>query len=352
MNATIRPSTTEDDAALVSLSARSPMEAPLTICIERSPSFFALRDLRGPSRTLVAEHDGVVVGCVSVTTRSVLWSGESREVDYVADLKVQPAERRRGVGRALVQAVLRDAPPRLHVWTSAVGNGALSGVLASALASAPFTTFTAFQLLPLFNGKVAAGAVERARPSDEGELRALLDATRRRRRLAPVLGSGHELGGVPLDAHLVVRRAGRIVAALATWEGSSVKQTRIVRMTRGLRLLQRASMLLPTRTTRALPREGSLLRFHCVRNAASCDDALDALDALAILLRAALRESGARGDQFLLFGCDERDPFTRAVARIPRLTYRYELRGWHPLRDHSADAQLPKPLYFDDPALS
>ena len=47
MNATIRLSTSEDDSALVSLSARSPMQAPLSICIERSPSFFALRDLRG-----------------------------------------------------------------------------------------------------------------------------------------------------------------------------------------------------------------------------------------------------------------------------------------------------------------
>ena len=352
MNATIRLSTSEDDSALVSLSARSPMQAPLSICIERSPSFFALRDLRGPSRTLVAEREGAVVGCVSVTTRRVLFGGEPRDVDYVADLKVPPAERRRGIARALVQAVLRDAPPRLHVWTNAVGNDALSGVLeSSGLASAPLARFKAFQLLPIFVGRRPPVGVDRARPSDEDELRALLYATMRCRNLAPALGA-NELGGVPLDAHIVVRRAGRIVAALATWEGSSVKQTRVVRMTRALRLFQRASTLLPQRTgARALPPEGSLLRFHSVRNAAC---RADAVDALSVLCRAALHAARARGDHFLLFGCDERDPFTGALARIPRLTYRYELRGWHPHRS-AADTQTavtPQPVYFDDPALS
>lgn len=347
VNATIRLSRSNDDPALVSLSARSPMQAPLTICIERSPSFFALRDLRGPSRTLVAERDGMVVGCVSVTTRRVLWNGEPREVDYVADLKVPPAERRSGIGRALVEATLRDAR-RMLVWTGAVGNDALSGVLRSTgLGSAPLATFSALQLLPFFVGSRTPDDVARACPSDEDELRALLDTAFRRRRLAPALDSTTGLGGIPLDGHLVLRRAGRIVAALATWEGSSVKQTRVVRMTRALRLLQRATTLLPGAP--ALPPEGSLLRFHCVRNAVCRDDAVDAL---AVLSRAALREASGRGDHFLLFGCDERDPFAGAVARMPRLTYRYELRAWHPHEPVEASSTKPQTLYFDDPALS
>ena len=352
MNATIRLSRSDDDPALVALSARSPMQAPLSICIERSPSFFALRDLRGPSRTLVAERNGIVVGCVSVTRRRVLWSGEPREVDYVADLKVPPTERRMGVGRALVEAVLRDAR-RLLIWTSAVGNDPLSGVLrSSGIASAPLARFTAFQLLPIFVRSRIPSGVARASTSDESELRALLDTAFRRRQLAPVLDGTTDLGGIPLDGYLVARRAGRIVAALATWEGSSVKQTRIVRMTRALRLLQRATTLLPL-SSRALPPEGSLLRFHCVRNAVCRDDAVDTL---ATVLRAALHEASVRGDHFLLFGCDERDPFTGGVARMPRLTYRYELRGWHPdEHGRSTEAKSPpstNPLYFDDAALS
>jgi hypothetical protein len=93
-----------------------------------------------------------------------------------------------------------------------------------------------------------------------------------------------------------------------------------------------------------------------VRNAASREDAIDALNAL---LRAALQESSRRGDHFLLFGCDDRDPFAGALARMPRLSYRYELRSWHPqeperhARPSDRNERLPdEPLYFDDPALS
>jgi GNAT superfamily N-acetyltransferase len=345
----IRACTTADDPFLVSLAARSPMQAPLSICIERCPSFYALRDLRGPSTTLVAERAGTVVGCVSVTTRRVLWDGEPREVDGVADLKVAPAERRTGVARALVQAVLRRGAARLHVWTSAAGNDALAGVLrSSGIAPTSLATFTAFQLFPILVPSRPRHPVARARPSDEGELRALLDAAFRGRRLAPALADGPGLAGIPVDEHLVVRSAGRIVAALAIWEASSVKQTRLVQTTRAVRWLQRATMLLPSALKAfALPAEGSLLRFRYVRHAVCSSGAVDALSAL---FQVALRDTADRGEHFLNFACDDRDPLVRALGRIPRLTYRYELRGWHP--DDAPSNDPRQALYFDDPALS
>ncbi len=157
------------------------------------------------------------------------------------------------------------------------------------------------------------------------------------------------LAGVSLEDHLVVRRGGRVVAALATWDASPVKQTRLVRMPQHLRVLQRATSFFPRRVlSRPLPGEGALLRHRVVRNA-TCKGG--ALDALAELLLAARRQAADRHEHFLVFGTDERDPFARAAARMPHLTYRYELRAWHPQSSVSSRAESDS-LYHDDPALS
>ena len=60
MSFVIRPATIGDDEALVSLAAESPMRAPISLCIERAPSFFALCRLRGATRTFVAELSGAL----------------------------------------------------------------------------------------------------------------------------------------------------------------------------------------------------------------------------------------------------------------------------------------------------
>jgi hypothetical protein len=213
-------------------------------------------------------------------------------------------------------------------------------------------TFVARQLLPVMLGRRAAAPIERATAADAGELRALLEASSRRRRLAPPVRNADHLAGVPLEDHLVTRRSGRIVAALATWNASSVKQTRLVRMPRHLRALQRASALLPRRVlSRPLPVEGTLLHHRVVRNATCAEGALDAF---AELLHAARRQAPLRGEHFVVFGADERDPLGRAAARMLHLTYRYELRAWHPRASFSSRTSRgeDKNLYHDDPALS
>jgi predicted N-acetyltransferase YhbS len=345
----IRPATIGDDQALVSLAVDSPMSAPISLCIERAPSFFALCSLRGTTRTFVAERSGGLVGCISVSTRTVLWDGEPRDVEYVADLKVLPRERRSGIGRALVEAVLEAAPSRLHVWTSAVGNDPLARLLGrSGVTTSPLARFVARQLLPIMLRHRTDAPSARATAADEAELRSLLDTTSRQRRLAPVVASVG-LGGVPLKDHLVARRGGRVVAAVATWDASSVKQTRLVRMPRHLRALQRATTLLPRRLlSRPLPAEGALLHHRVVRNATCAEGALDALAELLLGVR---RLAAERNEHFVVFGTDARDPFGRAAARMPHLTYRYELRAWHPRPSISSRA-ADDPLYHDDLALS
>src|SRR3954447_9922942 len=55
-------------------------------------------------RLMVAEVDGAIVAFGATLTRS--------DVVYLADLFVHPSHQGRGIGRALLHALLDDAPPR------------------------------------------------------------------------------------------------------------------------------------------------------------------------------------------------------------------------------------------------
>ena len=75
------------------------------------------RDAIGPDRlveTLLAESDGRVIGFV-MFQRGFLSFAATRGV-YLTDLYVEPAHRRRGVGRALMAAVARQCREHGGQW--------------------------------------------------------------------------------------------------------------------------------------------------------------------------------------------------------------------------------------------
>jgi GNAT superfamily N-acetyltransferase len=360
----IRVATPADNAALLDLTRACPMRAHISLCMERDPDFFALMRARGEGRTLVAEQEGRVVACGSVCRWPAYVLGVPGEMGYVGDLKVAPHYRRTGLARRIIDEIARGElgrEPAAYVGTAAAGNAATEAMLqrfGAGSAVHRIGTFTSYQLLPLRRLGIASHLdVGRAQPDDEEELVAFLDAYHRRLSFAPVFRDGglrRLLGrspGMALDSYRVARRQGRIVAAVAVWDGAGLKHTRVHGMTRRLRwtsrLIRSLGTVLPLPP---FPAEGELLRFVYLRHPAF---AYGALDALAALVRAVLDEPASRRLHFALFTCADGDPIARCLRGIPRTTYHYGLvagtnaaaydRRVHELRG--------APLY-DDAALS
>jgi ribosomal protein S18 acetylase RimI-like enzyme len=105
----IRPARADDADALRALDAEtwSPLASPGPPPAAGRPFFGAGLE---PGDVLVAETDGAVAGYAALGTPTPLES--NRHVAYLRGLAVLPAQRGRGVGRALVEAAAAAAAAR------------------------------------------------------------------------------------------------------------------------------------------------------------------------------------------------------------------------------------------------
>jgi GNAT superfamily N-acetyltransferase len=360
----LRPANGDDNAALLELTRVCPMEGDIALRIDRSPDFFALSRCRGAGWTIVAEADGRIVGCASVSRRPAYVGGRPTVMGHVGDIKVRPGHRRAGVARRLLDEIARveqSSDAAFYAATTAAGNAAVDGLVldfGTDRTVSRIATFVSRQLLPLARARVDRSfAIAHGSSADEEELAALLDQAHGRYTFGPVFRDGafRELlarsPGMQLSDYLVARRRGRIVAALGVWDQHAFKQTELVGLPRLLRWLTTAARIggrplgLP-----ALPSEGEPLRFRYVRHPAHL---AGEAEALAALVRHALGSARERREHFLLFTCAEGDPIERSTAGLPRTTYRYDLvvgknRPW--VEDDLG--ALASALPFDDAALA
>jgi ribosomal protein S18 acetylase RimI-like enzyme len=104
---TVRPATRDDDEALHALDGTSwdPGTGFPSVQASDRPTFFSVHD--DPARTLVAVRGGRLVGYVR--TRPPTPLPENAHVWGIEGFAVLPAERGRGVGTALLQALVGHA---------------------------------------------------------------------------------------------------------------------------------------------------------------------------------------------------------------------------------------------------
>jgi len=360
----IRLATPKDNPALLALSAACPMQADISLAIERDPDFFALARARGDGHTYVAESGGRVVACGGVGRRPAYVFGEPAEMGYLGDFKVLPAFRGHGLARRILDAIdadERNAPPAPYLASIAAGNAATDRAVRRIglnRAVVRLGAFTSYQLLPLFRPRVASRFdIGPADVRDETELAELLDGFHQPRSFAPVFREGglrrllDTSPGMQLGDYRIARHRGRIVAAAAVWDAAPVKHTRICGLTRGLHRLSRL-----VRTAGAVvslppfPAVGELLRSLYIRHAAC---APGAADALAAVVRSIVGDAAARRLHFALFTCAAGDPLARCLGGIPRTAYHYTLvagtnaPSWAPRLKALAEAPL-----FDDAAVA
>jgi GNAT superfamily N-acetyltransferase len=101
----LRTATLEDNHALAELSRHTPMEGTISVCIQRSPDFFSLLHRMGTPHVIVAEENGIIIGCISIVKEEMILSGKSIPLYYLCDLKVHPDHRSKKVGTKLSMAL-------------------------------------------------------------------------------------------------------------------------------------------------------------------------------------------------------------------------------------------------------
>jgi GNAT superfamily N-acetyltransferase len=361
--AVVRSATAADNDALLALARRCPMEADISLIVERDPDFFALGRARGDAHTFVAEIDGALAGCLSTWRHGAWLGGRPAQICFVGDLRVAPEHRRRGIARQLATA-LWDFQTTLPVvpilLATGAGNTAVAPLAAAFGAGGPpIARFTSWQLLPVVPLKIAApGDIGAAEQRDQGELVTLLDDFYQSRNFSPVFGDGgleQWIGrspGAQLSDYLVVRHHGRIVAAIGVWDAGSVKRTRVVGMPlwlRGVCAVGRGvSSIAPLPP---FPQRGTLLHFRYIRHAAFAPGEAQALRGL---VRWAVNAARARGEHFVLYTCADDDPLRCAVAGAPRLSFHYGITPVDFPREkpYFSGDSTPSAWCFDDAALA
>lgn len=360
---TVRPATAADSDALNSLVRRCPMQADISLIVERDPDFFALSRARGRTTTFLAEVDGAVIGCISTWRHSAWLGGTPSDICYIGDLRIAPEQRRRGIATQLVSRLdkfLDTLPQVPFLLATGAGNSAVERLMSRfGTAGEPLARFASWQLLPVIALKISAGPdLGAAELRDEGELAGFLDDFHQRRHCSPVFGGDGlvqllaRCPGAKLSDYLIARRHGRIVAALGIWDASSVRRTRVVGMPLWLRSLCAAARAISKITALPpFPQVGTLLRFRYIRHAAFADGHEDSLN---LLVRRAVNEARARHEHFVLYTCAVDDPLCSGVSELPRLSFRYSVSAADSTTNIALrNANFGKPAwFFEDAALA
>jgi ribosomal protein S18 acetylase RimI-like enzyme len=319
--ATIREAVRADNDELLALTALTPMDGRISIGTDRSPDFFRLLESRGPSRVLVAEESGRIVGAVSTSLTRVRVAGQPEPVHYLGDLRVHPGHRGLGLAEALLWAmreVLLADGADLILATAAFGNDRVRtyfegrGGLPRAV---PLGEFRIYQLLPARGGPRAGRGEVREAALSTG----LLELYRKfyePYQFAPL----PEVGPLSDARHWQAASAEGIAAGLSLIDVGEARRNILFGLpfvlghtAAALRALGRV-LPLPE-----LPRVSEPIRMLYVRMMA-CRPGRE--DALAALIQEARSAASGGRYHFVAFALHERDPLSRLLPRFPRFVFR------------------------------
>jgi hypothetical protein len=321
----------EDDAALRARMAQDAMEGAVSVTFRREPSYFAACRLQGDKTQVVKcveRESGAIIGMGSRSTAPAYVDGIARRIGYLSDLRLA-RERRRGTLLARGYSYFRQLhyadPVALYTTVIYEGNGVAMQALVGGRAGLPLyrdwgrLLTPALHLdLPVRQAKVANVELERGTNAALPDIAAFLNRWWREKQFAPVFRADDVRAGryAGLEARdfFLARRNGRIVASLAAWDQSSLRQTHVERYSGTLRLLRPAYNVLAWLTPiKALPAAGDRIPYvylACI--AAEGNDA----GLFRMLLRAALEELRRGAWYYAIAGLHESDPLAAALGEL------------------------------------
>ena len=317
----VRQAHRDDNDALVALAGSCPMNGDLSLCVDRSPDFFALSRIAGdPWRVGVIDGHNGPIACIGVARREVYLNGDPSSLAYVGDLKVHPAFRRRGAGRALLgwavttgrDLIGADGP---LVCTVLAGNTAVDTLRAGLARSRQghvrrWATIRSHSISLLWRRRLPdiALTVRLAGPSDAPAMTKLWQRLATRRQFAPVYPMVQSPG---LDYLLAHHPDGELAGFIGLWDQHAIKQTRVTGYSVRLSLARKAfNIASPFFRVPPMPAPGGQLSYRTVVSPCAPDP-----QTLRTLLLHACRYLHGRCS-FLALGLDTRDPLARALSGL------------------------------------
>ncbi|MBI3551602.1 MAG: hypothetical protein HY077_03725 [Elusimicrobia bacterium] len=305
-----------DDAALRALLRRMPMGRRIKVTFEREPSYFSGVSIQGDfCQVMVGREEGKVVGMGTRAVGLGHLNGAPAPVGFLSDLRIEEAYRggtRLARGYRFLRGLHGDGRCALYTTVIVSDNAAAVSTIAQGRAGLPnyrdlgLLLTPAVRLgrrLPELGGDFElVGGAERRLP----ELVDCLNRHGARRQFAPVhrvedFRPGGRWLGLTAENFTLALRGGRIVGALARWDQSAFKQTRVAGYGAPLSWVRRLTRL---------PAPGRTLPFFYASFAAVDGDDLSVFRAL---LRRLYNDAVGKDYLYFIPGLHERDPLAAAL---------------------------------------
>jgi hypothetical protein len=320
--------TRADEPALRELLGSNSLGGWIQLAFQREPDAFAATFGLAHSHDFIIAYEestGRPVGLCERFVRDAYVNGEIARLPYLGSLRVNADFRNRirilRAGFITVRDLLgdsRDLPFALTAITA--DNDIARRVLCAGISGFP-------QYVPA--GEMSTFAirtrrtqrdprVEIAKDADLPSIGRFLRDTYRAYQFAPVWSDADLArlaaeGTLPASAYLVSRRGGRIVACVALWDQSAVKQTRVCGYSRPVAIARPIiNALAPLIRAPRLPRVGSTLKQVYLSHLAVAGESATELTAL---LRASLSLARERGFDIAVVGMAARHPLIDVVRQ-------------------------------------
>lgn len=329
--------TPADEADLRRLLATNPMPGSITVTNEREPDYFLGCGTMGHFyQTVVARHQpgGELAGVVSRAARPLFVNGQSQEVGYLSQLRIDPKFQ----GRWLVPQGVRylrqlHADGRVTGYLAAIitGNKQATGILVNrARRGYPiFQEVCRLWNLALILKRppaipVSPYQISRGAKEDLGEIIAFLRQHGAAKQFFPAYTPA-DFGGSPLtrdfqiEDFILARHRGNLAGVLGLWDQSGYKQSVVQSYSGAMgRFRPLYNLGLRLMGAQPLPPPGQQIRlayasFICVAH--------NNLAVFDLLLRHVYNLAGRRGLAYLMLGLAETDPLLAVAKRYWHIPY-------------------------------
>jgi hypothetical protein len=331
----IREATLADNSDLTAFVANSPLSAGTHFVLDRSPDFFRLLQLRGNSRTFIAEskHHGIA-GIVTALWHDV--RDEKRDVvrlGEIVDLRVAPWARGGGTTARLLHAAkdaLIEAVVSWVVFLIGDRNTDAKHLISGRAGLPKFEPLTRFASIHYIawrppRRKHVGHAARAARPDEIDILNDLHDEMNITRRFVPQAAFDPADLSADQLSWIIPGANGKAAGGLVVWDGYEVRRVRIIRyQKRDTPLRICVSLASRLGLANRLPNRGEVLRIWASRFIGLREPNRGAIRSLVDLSLRAATDAGAHVVQLNL---PETDPLLKLLPRYPRSIYWSTLYG-------------------------